>query len=128
MRVRISVALVMQSPIRHHSFTDEIILDVLTYYFNLAFSGKLDRKSNFDFPRHLRVGSLFDLLHFIPERRTITVFFRRIVRQHDFRMHDAALMSEVIRQSVFFIRQTFPGAVCRRCNGSSSAASADYFY
>jgi hypothetical protein len=87
------------------------------------FAGQFTGQGCFDLAGKLAVPCLLDLLHAVPEDRSVCKFRRRVGRQHDLRMDNAALPGVIVGQAVPFIRQLCPAAV-GGCGNSGTALAA----
>jgi len=67
MRVRVSVALVMNRKIHAHAGSYKSVPDIGADKCNLSFSVKLCWQGNFDFAGKLGIAAFLDFLHAVPE-------------------------------------------------------------
>ena len=120
MSVRIAVTLVMERKVGAHSLCHKIVFDESPDKCQLLRSGQFHGKGNFDFAGKLGVAGFFDLLHGVPQSRTVRKFWRGVGGKHDFRMYHTGLMRVVVGLAVPLICQLLAAPV----GGSSDSRTA----
>ena len=128
MRVRISVTLIMKCPVCDHAFRYEIIFDKASYAFDLLFTCHFIRESDLDLAGELCIGSLLDLLHFVPEHFAVLVPLWRVRRKDDLVLYHSAFTREVVRYTGLVVIQLLAGPVCSRSYSGSAARTTDDLY
>ena len=123
MDMRVAGSLVMDSKVGAHSFVYKVVLHIGTHKGKLLFAGQFTGQSRLDLAGKLAVPCFLDLLHAVPEDRSVCKFRRRVGRQHDLRMDNAALPGVIMGQAVPFIRQ-FGSASVGGCSNSGTALAA----
>ena len=123
MSMGVAGTLVMDGKVSAHSFVYKVVLHIGTHKGKLLFAGQFTGQGCFDLAGKLAVPCLLDLLHAVPEDRSVCKFRRRVGRQHDLRMDNAALPGVIVGQAVPFIRQLCPAAV-GGCGNSGTALAA----
>ena len=89
----------------------------------LMFAGQFTGQSCLNLAGKLAVPGFLNLLHAVPEDRTVCKFRRGVGGQHDLRMDNAALPGVIMGQAVPFIRQ-FGSASVGGCGNSGTALAA----
>ena len=125
MDMRVAGSLVMDSKVGAHSFVYKVVLHIGTHKDKLLFAGQFTGQGCFDFAGKLAVPCFLDLLHAVPEDRTVCKFWRGVGRQHDLRMDNAAFPGVVVGHSVPFICQLGSAAVSSCGNGRTACAALD---
>lgn len=123
MDMRVAGSLVMDSKVGAHSFVYKVVLHIGAHKGKLLFIGQFTGQGCLDLAGKLAVPCFLDLLHAVPEDRTVCKFRRRVGRQHDLRMDNAALPGVIMGQAVPFIRQ-FGSASVGGCGNSGTACAA----
>ena len=123
MDMRVAGSLVMDSKVGAHSFVYKVVLHIGTHKGKLLFAGQFTGQSCLDLAGKLAVPCFLDLLHAVPEDRSVCKFRRGVGRQHDLRMDNAAFPGVVVDQAVPFIRQ-FGSASVGGCGNSGTALAA----
>ena len=88
--MRVAGSLVMDSQVSTHSFVYKVVLPIGAHKGKLLFTGQFTGQSCLDLTDKLAVPCFLDLLHTVPEDRTVCKFRRGVGRQHDLRMNNAA--------------------------------------
>ena len=125
MDMRVAGSLVMDSKVGAHSFVYKVVLHIGTHKGKLLFAGQFTGQGCFDLAGKLAVPCFLDLLHAVPEDRTVCKFRRGVGRQHDLRMDNAAFPGVVVGHSVPFICQLGSAAVSSCGNGRTACAALD---
>ena len=125
MDMRVAGSLVMDSKVGAHSFVYKVVLHIGTHKGKLLFAGQFTGQGCFNLAGKLAVPCFLDLLHAVPEDRTVCKFRRRVGRQHDLRMDNAAFPGVVVGHSVPFICQLGSAAVSSCGNGRTACAALD---
>ena len=123
MDMRVAGSLVMDSKVSTHSFVYKVVLHIGAHKGKLLFTGQFTGQSCLDLTDKLAVPCFLDLLHAVPEDRTVCKFRRGVGRKHDLRMDNAALPGVIMGQAVPFIRQ-FGSASVGGCGNSGTALAA----
>ena len=103
MDMRIAGSLVMDSKVSAHSFVYKVVLHIGAHKGKLLFTGQFTGQSCLDLTGKLAVPCLLDLLHAVPEDRTVCKFRRGVGGQHDLHMDNAALPGVIMGHAVPFI-------------------------
>ena len=125
MDMRVAGSLVMDSKVGTHSFVYKVVLHIGTHKGELLFAGQFTGQGCFNLAGKLAVPCFLDLLHAVPEDRSVCKFRRRVGRQHDLRMDNAAFPGVVVGHSVPFICQLGSAAVSSCGNGRTACAALD---
>ena len=125
MDMRVAGSLVMDSKVGAHSFVYKVVLHIGTHKGKLLFAGQFTGQSCLDLAGKLAVPCFLDLLHAVPEDRSVCKFRRRVGRQHDLRMDNAAFPGVVVGHSIPFICQLGSAAVSSCGNGRTACAALD---
>ena len=125
MDMRVAGSLVMDSKVGAHSFVYKVVLHIGTHKGKLLFAGQFTGQGCFNLAGKLAVPCFLDLLHAVPEDRTVCKFRRRVGRQHDLRMDNAAFPGVVVGHSVPFICQLGSAAVSSCGNSRTACAALD---
>ena len=125
MDMRVAGSLVMDSKVGAHPFVYKVVLHIGTHKGKLLFAGQFTGQGCFDLAGKLAVPCFLDLLHTVPEDRTVCKFRRGVGRQHDLRMNNAAFPGVVVGHSVPFICQLGSAAVSSCGNGRTACAALD---
>ena len=125
MDMRVAGSLVMDSKVGAHSFAYKVVLHIGTHKGKLLFAGQFTGQGCFNLAGKLAVPCFLDLLHAVPEDRSVCKFRRRVGRQHDLRMDNAAFPGVVVGHSVPFICQLGSAAVSSCGNGRTACAALD---
>ena len=125
MDMRVAGSLVMDSKVGTHSFVYKVVLHIGTHNGKLLFAGQFTGQGCFDLTGKLAVPCLLDLLHAVPEDRTVCKFWRGVGRQHDLRMNNAAFPGVVVGHAVPFICQLGSAAVSSCGNSRTACAALD---
>ena len=125
MDMRVAGSLVMDSKVGAHSFVYKVVLHIGTHKGKLLFAGQFTGQGCFNLAGKLAVPCFLDLLHAVPEDRTVCKFRRGVGRQHDLRMDNAAFPGVVVGHSVPFICQLGSAAVSSCGNGRTACAALD---
>jgi hypothetical protein len=88
---------------------------------HLAGNGELDLAGE------LRVLAQFRRLDIIPELFTVAPFLRRAIGQHDFAVHDAGLIGEVVVAAQALITQARGRAIGGRCHRRGAGGAGNHF-
>ena len=125
MDMRVAGSLVMDSKVSTHSFVYKVVLHIGAHKGKLLFTGQFTGQSCLDLTGKLAVPCFLDLLHAVPEDRTVCKFRRGVGRQHDLRMNNAAFPGVVVGHSVPFICQLGSAAVSSCGNSRTACAALD---
>ena len=125
MDMRVAGSLVMDSKVSTHSFVYKVVLHIGAHKGKLLFTGQFTGQGCFDLAGKLAVPCFLDLLHAVPEDRTVCKFRRRVGRQHDLRMDNAAFPGVVVGHSIPFICQLGSAAVSSCGNSRTACAALD---
>lgn len=125
MDMRVAGSLVMDGKVGAHSFVYKIVLHIGTHKGKLLFAGQFTGQGCLDLTGKLAVPCFLDLLHAVPEDRTVCKFWRGVGRQHDLRMDNAAFPGVVVGHSIPFICQLGSAAVSSCGNGRTACAALD---
>ena len=125
MDMRVAGSLVMDSKVGAHSFVYKVVLHIGTHKGKLLFAGQFTGQGCFNLAGKLAVPCFLDLLHAVPEDRSVCKFRRRVGRQHDLRMDNAAFPGVVVGHSVPFICQLGSAAVSSCGNSGTALAALD---
>ena len=125
MDMRVAGSLVMDSKVSTHSFVYKVVLHIGAHKGKLLFTGQFTGQSCLDLTGKLAVPCFLDLLHAVPEDRTVCKFWRGVGRQHDLRMDNAAFPGVVVGHSIPFICQLGSAAVSSCGNGRTACAALD---
>ena len=125
MDMRVAGSLVMDSKVGAHSFVYKVVLHIGTHKGKLLFAGQFTGQGCFNLAGKLAVPCFLDLLHAVPEDRSVCKFRRRVGRQHDLRMDNAAFPGVVVGHAVPFICQLGSAAVSSCGNGRTACAALD---
>lgn len=125
MDMRVTGSLVMDSKVSTHSFVYKVVLHIGAHKGKLLFTGQFTGQSCLDLTGKLAVPCFLDLLHAVPEDRTVCKFRRGVGRKHDLRMDNAAFPGVVVGHSVPFICQLGSAAVSSCGNGRTACAALD---
>ena len=125
MDMRVAGSLVMDSKVGAHSFVYKVVLHIGTHKGKLLFAGQFTGQGCFNLAGKLAVPCFLDLLHAVPEDRTVCKFRRRVGRQHDLRMDNAAFPGVVVGHSIPFICQLGSAAVSSCGNSRTACAALD---
>ena len=125
MDMRVAGSLVMDSKVGTHSFVYKVVLHIGTHKGKLLFAGQFTGQGCFNLAGKLAVPCFLDLLHAVPEDRSVCKFRRRVGRQHDLRMDNAAFPGVVVGHSVPFICQLGSAAVSSCGNSRTACAALD---
>ena len=125
MDMRVAGSLVMDSKVGTHSFVYKVVLHIGTHKGKLLFAGQFTGQGCFNLAGKLAVPCFLDLLHAVPEDRSVCKFRRRVGRQHDLRMDNAAFPGVVVGHSIPFICQLGSAAVSSCGNGRTARAALD---
>ena len=125
MNMRVAGSLVMDSKVGTHSFVYKVVLHIGTHKGKLLFAGQFTGQGCLDLTGKLAVPCFLDLLHAVPEDRTVCKFRRGVGRQHDLRMDNAAFPGVVVGHSIPFICQLGSAAVSSCGNGRTACAALD---
>ena len=117
MDMRVAGSLVMDSKVGAHSFVYKVVLHIGAHKGKLLFTGQFTGQSCLNLAGKLAVPCFLDLLHAVPEDRTVCKFRRGVGRQHDLRMDNAAFPGVVVGHSIPFICQLGSAAVSSCGNG-----------
>ena len=128
MRVGIAVAFIVDTNIGAHPLICKLPLRVLTGEENVLFPSQFRRQGYFNLAGKL--GGAVSLGHFnsVPQYGAVCIFSRRVFRQQDFGMNNAALPCVVMRHAVVFAADDFSSAVSRCRDSGTAFATADDFY
>ena len=91
----------------------------------VLFYGQFAGQSCLNLAGKLAVPCLLDLLHAVPEDRTVCKFRRGVGRQHDLRMNNAAFPGVVVGHAVPFMCQLGSAAVSSCGNSRTACAALD---
>ena len=125
MDMRVAGSLVMDSKVGTHSFVYKVVLHIGAHKGKLLFAGQFTGQGCFNLAGKLAVPGFLDLLHAVPEDRSVCKFRRRVGRQHDLRMDNAAFPGVVVGHSIPFICQLGSAAVSSCGNGRTACAALD---
>ena len=125
MDMRVAGSLVMDSKIGAHPLVHKVVLHIGPDKGKLLFSGQFAGQSCLNLAGKLAVPCLLDLLHAVPEDRTVCKFRRGVGRQHDLRMNNAAFPGVVVGHAVPFICQLGSAAVSSCGNSRTACAALD---
>ena len=125
MDMRVAGSLVMDSKVGAHSFVYKVVLHIGAHKGKLLFTGQFTGQGCLDLAGKLAVPCFLDLLHAVPEDRTVCKFRRGVGGQHDFRMDNAAFPGVVVGHAVPFIYQLGSAAVSSCGNGRTARAAFD---
>ena len=125
MDMRVAGSLVMDSKVGAHSFVYKVVLHIGTHKGKLLFAGQFTGQGCFNLAGKLAVPCFLDLLHAVPEDRTVCKFRRGVGRQHDLRMNNAAFPGVVVGHAVPFICQLGSAAVSSCGNSRTACAALD---
>ena len=125
MDMRVAGSLVMDSKVGAHSFVYKVVLHIGTHKGKLLFAGQFTGQSCLNLAGKLAVSCFLDLLHAVPEDRTVCKCRRGVGRQHDLRMDNAAFPGVVMGHSIPFICQLGSAAVSSCGNGRTARAALD---
>ena len=114
---------VMDGKVGAHPLVHKVVLHIGPDKGKLLFAGQFTGQGCFNLAGKLAVPCFLDLLHAGPEDRSVCKFRRRVGRQHDLRMDNAALPGVIMGQAVPFIRQ-FGSASVGGCGNSGTALAA----
>lgn len=114
--------------IRTHTHRKKIFHHILSYNFYLFLSRQFNWKCNLYLSCHLRPCLLLNLLYFIPQNFTLTIFRRCILRQHYFRVDYTLFLGVIMHISGFSFRQFLPCTIGSRRNRTFATATTDDFY
>ena len=128
MCMRVSIAFVVQCPVRNHSFRDKVFPDIGTDTFNLLWSRHFHRESDLHFPGQLCVASFLCFLYFVPKSLTVLVNYRRMFRKQDLTHDNPALCRKVMLNSGFVIQQLLSGSICGGGHRRAAGRTADNLY
>ena len=123
MDMRVAGSLVMDSKVGAHPLVHKVVLHIGPDKGKLLFAGQFTGQGCFNLAGKLAVPCFLDLLHAVPEDRSVCKFRRRVGRQHDLRMDNAAFPGVIMGQAVPFIRQ-FGSASVGGCGNSGTARAA----
>ena len=125
MNMGVAGSLVMDSKVGAHSFAYKVVLHIGTHKGKLLFAGQFTGQGCFNLAGKLAVPCFLDLLHAVPEDRTVCKFRRGVGRQHDLRMDNAAFPGVVVGHSIPFICQLGSAAVSSCGNSRTACAALD---
>ena len=125
MDMRVAGSLVMDSKVGAHSFVYKVVLHIGAHKGKLLFTGQFTGQSCLDLTGKLAVPGFLNLLHTVPEDRTVCKFRRGVGRQHDLRMNNAAFPGVVVGHAVPFICQLGSAAVSSCGNSRTTCAALD---
>ncbi len=125
MDMRVAGSLVMDSKVGAHSFVYKVVLHIGAHKGKLLFAGQFTGQGCFDLAGKLAVPCFLDLLHAVPEDRTVCKLWRGVGRQHDLRMDNAAFPGVVVGHSIPFICQLGSAAVSSCGNSRTACAALD---
>ena len=125
MDMRVAGSLVMDSKVGAHSFVYKVVLHIGPDKGKLLFAGQFTGQGCFNLAGKLAVPCFLDLLHAVPEDRTVCKFRRGVGGQHDLRMDNAAFPGVVVGHSIPFICQLGSAAVSSCGNGRTACAALD---
>ena len=125
MDMGVAGSLVMDGKVGAHSFVYKVVLHIGTHKGKLLFAGQFTGQGCFNLAGKLAVPCLLDLLHAVPEDRTVCKFRRGVGRQHDLRMNNAAFPGVVVGHAVPFICQLGSAAVSSCGNSRTACAALD---
>ena len=125
MDMRVAGSLVMDSKIGAHPLVHKVVLHIGPDKGKLLFTGQFTGQSCLNLAGKLAVPCLLDLLHAVPEDRTVCKFRRGVGRQHDLRMNNAAFPGVVVGHAVPFICQLGSAAVSSCGNSRTALAALD---
>ena len=127
MGVGISVTLIMQGKIRTHPSRNKIVLDIRADKGQLLIPGQLHGQRYLNLSGKLAVAGFLNLLHAVPEGRTILKLRRRMGGQQDFGMDNAALPGVVMGHAVPFIYQLCAASIGGGSNSGFSLTALHHF-
>ena len=125
MDMRVAGSLVMDSKVSTHSSVYKVVLHIGAHKGKLLFARQFTGQGCFNLAGKLAVPCFLDLLHAVPEDRTICKFRRGVGRQHDLRMDNAAFPGVVVGHSIPFICQLGSAAVSSCGNSRTACAALD---
>ena len=125
MNMGVAGSLIMDSKVGTHSFVYKVVLHIGTHKGELLFAGQFTGQGCFNLAGKLAVPCFLDLLHAVPEDRSVCKFRRRVGRQHDLRMDNAAFPGVVVGHSIPFICQLGSAAVSSCGNSRTACAALD---
>ena len=108
-------------------FETNCISDVLAHQRDVLIVGKLQRQTDLDLARELRVLALLGSLDFVPKRLAIREPLGRPQREHDLGVLDTLLSRVVVRQAIALIVQRLARAIGGGRNHALSFCARDDF-
>ena len=125
MNMGVAGSLIVDGEVGAHPLVHKVVLHIGPDKGKLLFSGQFAGQSCFDLAGKLAVPCFLDLLHAVPEDRTVCKFRRGVGRQHDLRMNNAAFPGVVVSHSIPFICQLGSAAVSSCGNSRTARAALD---
>ena len=123
MSMGVAGSLVMDGKVGAHPLVHKVVLHIGPDKGKLLFYGQFAGQSCLNLAGKLAVPCFLDLLHAVPEDRSVCKFRRGVGRQHDLHMDNAAFPGVIMGQAVPFIRQ-FGSASVGGCGNSGTARAA----
>ena len=125
MDMGVAGSLVMDGKVGAHPLIHKVVFHIGPDKGKLLFPEQFTGQGCFNLAGKLAVPCFLDLLHAVPEDRSVCKFRRRVGRQHDLRMDNAAFPGVIVGHSVPFICQLGSAAVSSCGNGRTARAALD---
>ena len=125
MSMGVAGSLVMDGKVGAHPLVHKVVLHIGPDKGKLLFAGQFTGQGCFNLAGKLAVPCFLDLLHTVPEDRSVCKLRRGVGGQHDFRMDNAAFPGVVVGHAVPFICQLGSAAVGGCGNGRTARAALD---
>ena len=126
MRMRITLAFVVDGIVHAHTLRHEILLTELTQHIRILLGRHFARESQNDASGQLGIPLYFDFLGGVPKRCPIFILWRRVGREQDFGKNDPAFLGVGFPFLVIFREESFAALIGRaRYGGLCPAALGD---
>ena len=117
----------MHIEIGHHAPIDELPLHKIPRQLDAIGLAHLAGNGELDLAGELRVLAHFDRFDIVPQLRPVAPFFWRAIGQHDFAVHDAGLVGEIVVPIKPRIIEPIGRAIGRGGHGARAATARNNF-